>query len=110
MQGLCLLIDPNPKEKMKNEKTLKMETDWWAASVRNLGNQKLLNDLINFNKEGLTEGIVQNLGKFLNDPNNKDILSVQNVANSSQACECIIQWVNGIYNFYYVNKKVKPKK
>jgi hypothetical protein len=24
MQGLCLLIDPVPKEKMKNEKTLKM--------------------------------------------------------------------------------------
>jgi dynein heavy chain, axonemal len=26
------------------------------------------------------------------------------------ACECIIQWINGIYNFYYVNKKIKPKK
>lgn len=24
MQGLCLLIDPAPKERMKNEKTLKM--------------------------------------------------------------------------------------
>lgn len=54
--------------------------------------------------------MINNLGKFLNDPNNKDTLSVQNVANSSLACECIIQWVNGIYNFYFVNKKVKPKK
>lgn len=110
MQGLCMLIDPNPKEKIKNEKTFKMETDWWGASVRNLANQKLLNDLVNFNKEGLAEAVVVNLGKFLNDPNNKEILSVQNVANSSTACECIIQWVNGIYNFYFVNKKVKPKK
>ena len=33
-----------------------------------------------------------------------------NVAKSSTACECIIQWVSGIYNFYFVNKKVKPKK
>ena len=24
LQGLCLLVDPNPKEKIKNEKTLKM--------------------------------------------------------------------------------------
>lgn len=87
-----------------------METDWWAASVRNLANPKLLSDLVNFNKEGLTEAVINNLGKFLNDPNNKDILSVQNVANSSLACECIIQWVNGIFNFYFVNKKVKPKK
>lgn len=54
--------------------------------------------------------MVNNLGKFLNDPNYKDILTVQNVANSSLACECIIQWIYGVYNFYYVNKKVKPKK
>lgn len=32
------------------------------------------------------------------------------MANSSQACECLIKWINGIYNFYWVNKKVKPKK
>ena len=110
LQALCLLIDPTPKERIKNEKTLKMETDWWAASVRNLANPKLLSDLVSYNKEGTSETVINNLGKFLNDPNNKDTLSVQNVANSSLACECIIQWVNGIYNFYFVNKKVKPKK
>lgn len=54
MQGLCLLIDPNPKQKIKNDKTFKMETDWWAASVRNLGNPKLLNDLVGYNKEGIS--------------------------------------------------------
>ena len=32
------------------------------------------------------------------------------MANSSTACECIIQWIYGMYNFYHVNKKVKPKK
>lgn len=42
MQGLCLILDPNPKEKVKNDKTLKMETDWWSASVRLLNNPKLL--------------------------------------------------------------------
>jgi dynein heavy chain len=69
MQGVCLLIDPQPKEKVKNEKTLKMETDWWAASVRLLGNPKLLNNLVDFDKENVAEQIVVNLGKFLNDPN-----------------------------------------
>lgn len=110
LQGLCLLIDPTPKEKVKNEKTLKMETDWWAASIRLLGNPKLLSELVNFNKESMTENVVNNLGKFLNDPANRDILTVANVAKSSTACQCIIQWINGIYNFYFVNKKVKPKK
>ena len=86
-----------------------MEIDWWSASVRNLNNPKLLNDLINYNKEAISEVMINNLGKFLNDPGNKVILSVQNVANSSLACQCIIQWINGVYNFYYVNKKIKPK-
>lgn len=87
-----------------------METDWWSASNRLLGNPKLLNDLINFNREALSENLINNLGKFLNDPNNKEILTVANVAKSSTACECIIEWVKGIYTFYFVNKKVKPKK
>ena len=50
LQGLCLLIDPSPKEKIKNEKTLKMETDWWSASMRLLNNPKLLNELVGFNR------------------------------------------------------------
>ena len=32
------------------------------------------------------------------------------VANASMTCSGIIQWINGMYNFYFVNKKVKPKK
>ena len=71
LQGLCLLIDPNPKEKVKNEKTLKMETDWWSASLRNISKPTILNDLVSFNKENISEQVVVNLGKFLNDPNNK---------------------------------------
>ena len=71
---------------MKNEKTLKMETDWWAASMRVLNNPKLLNELVNFNKDALTENQINNLGKFLNDPNNKEVLTVANVAKSSVAC------------------------
>lgn len=50
MKALCLLIYPNPTEKIKNQETLKMEVDWWAASMSNkvLGNSKLLDDLIDF--------------------------------------------------------------
>jgi dynein heavy chain, axonemal len=34
MRALCLILDPNPKEKMKDASGLKFVTDWWAASVR----------------------------------------------------------------------------
>lgn len=37
-------------------------------------------------------------------------LDIKVVENASTACKCIIMWLNGIYDFYFVNKKVKPKK
>lgn len=42
MRALCLIMYPNPTEKVKNAETLKMEVDWWAASMKLLGNPKLL--------------------------------------------------------------------
>lgn len=110
MQALCLILDPNPKEKVKNPETLKLETDWWAASIRLLNNSKLLDDLLNYDRDNMDEKIVTNLGKFLKDPENNKSLDIKIVENASTACKCIIQWINGIYSFYFVNKKVKPKK
>jgi dynein heavy chain, axonemal len=37
-------------------------------------------------------------------------LKIEVVENASTACKCMIMWINGSYNFYHVNKKVKPKK
>ena len=58
----------------------------------------------------MDEKIVKNLGAFLFDPEVKDKIEVSSVENASVACKCIIMWINGVYNFYFVNKKVKPKK
>lgn len=32
MRALCLILYPNPSEKMKDASGLKFITDWWAAS------------------------------------------------------------------------------
>jgi dynein heavy chain len=37
-------------------------------------------------------------------------MELKTVENASAACKCIVMWIMGIYNFYFVNKKVKPKK
>lgn len=42
MRALCLVLDPNPKDKMKDASGLKFVTDWWAASVRLLNKPGLL--------------------------------------------------------------------
>jgi len=87
-----------------------MEVDWWAASMKLLGNPKLLDELLDYKIENAEESIINNLGKYLNDPENVPNLKVEVVENASTACKCMIMWINGSYNFYHVNKKVKPKK
>ena len=75
-----------------------------------LNNSKLLDDLIAFNVQNSEEQLILNLGKYLNDPDNVPNLEIKAVENASTACKCIIMWINGIYSFYFVNRKVKPKK
>lgn len=60
--------------------------------------------------ETVDENLILNLGKYLNDPENMPNLEIKAVENASTACKCIMMWINGIHSFYFVNKKVKPKK
>ena len=46
----------------------------------------------------------------MNDPENVPNLKLEAVENASAACKCMMLWINGSFNFYHVNKKVKPKK
>ncbi|EAR85626.2 dynein heavy chain (macronuclear) [Tetrahymena thermophila SB210] len=110
MQALCLILYPNPSEKKKNNETLRIEIDWWAASLKLLNNTGLLQTLVQFDRDNVEEGIIVNLGKFLKDPANERNLDISVVQNASTACKCIIMWINGIYSYYFVYKKVKPKK
>lgn len=70
---------------------------------------KFIEKMKTFDKENVEEKMIVNLGKFIKDPKNEPILELDNVKKSSEACVCIIQWVKGIYDFYWVWKKVKPK-
>ena len=54
--------------------------------------------------------MIKTLGAYLHDPEFKESLEVSNVANASDSCKCIIMWINGIFNYFFVNKKVIPKK
>jgi dynein heavy chain len=59
---------PNPTEKKKNPDTLQLDYNWWAASVKLLGNPKLLEEMLKFDRENSDDKLIMNLGKFLNDP------------------------------------------
>jgi len=77
MHGLCLILYPNPKETKKNQETLRNEVDWWAASVKLLGNPKLLDELQNFDKDNCEEAMINRVGKFIKDPENEKFLDLK---------------------------------
>lgn len=99
---------PNPAEKKKEG--LKTVVDWWAASVKLLGNPRLLQEMQGFDKENMPEKVVQSLGAYFNDPEVKPFLEKSVVEKAYEACGSMLSWVHAMHDFYYVNKKVKPKK
>lgn len=55
LQALCLIMYPNPTEKKKNPETLRVETAWWEASIKLLGNTRLLDEMLKFDRDGVAE-------------------------------------------------------
>lgn len=66
--------------------------------------------MVSFDKESMSEKMITQLGNFLNDPAQAENLKEENVKNGSEAAYSMLLWAKALYSFYFVNKKVKPKK
>jgi len=108
MHAVCLILYPNPTEKRKEE--LRTVVDWWAASIKLLGNTQLLNMMKNYDKENMEEKIVVSLRNYFEDPEAKSDLEESVVKNASSVCHSMLLWAKAMYDFYFVYKIVKPKK
>lgn len=47
------------------------------------------------------------IGKYFDEKPN---LTEESVAGASKAASALLKWIKAAHSFYYVNKKVKPKK
>lgn len=63
-----------------------------------------------FEKENMSEQLVVTLGKYLDDPNNTEMLSQQKVTAASPEVWSMLCWAKAMRKFYYINKEVLPKK
>ena len=63
-----------------------------------------------YNKESIEDKIIQNLGTYFNDPEVKDNIEKTVVEKASPVCSSMLMWVRAMYDFYFVNRKIKPKK
>lgn len=63
-----------------------------------------------FDRENIEEKRINDLGAYMKSQEGIDYFTPEGAKNASSACVCIYKWTSAIYDFYFVNKKVIPKK
>lgn len=63
-----------------------------------------------FDKENISEKVIQSLAAYFNDPEVKPFIEKSVVEKAYEACGSMLAWVHAMHDFYFVNRKVKPKK
>lgn len=106
MEAVCTFFKIKPiKKNDPNKLGAKIEDYWEAAKNELLKNPKaLLDDLIYYNKEGITEDLIEKIRSKVED---KDF-SPEAIRLVSVPCGAMCSWVHAMYKFYHVNKQVDP--
>ncbi|XP_076227649.1 dynein axonemal heavy chain 1 [Nomia melanderi] len=101
---------------INNVKPIKTETgkfgkdgtkiDYWTPGSQMLSDPgHFLHMMENYDKENLTEEMINKLNVYIEDPN----FQPAKIQFVSKACHSLCLWVHAMYNYYFVNEKVKPK-
>ncbi|XP_049940877.1 dynein axonemal heavy chain 1-like, partial [Schistocerca serialis cubense] len=106
METICIVKDVKPNKipgKGIGEKIL----DYWEPGRGLLANpDHFLNSLMNFDKESITEEIINKLESYVVNP----LFQPEKIITVSKACTSLCMWVHAMYKYYFVNKAVAPKK
>ena len=92
--------DPeNPGKKMK---------DYFKAAGKHLlvNGAKLLEDMMNYDKDNISHHIIQQIEPFYNDPQ----FTPEIVEKASRACKAMCMWARAMYKYHKVTLTVEPKK
>ncbi|XP_024940673.1 dynein heavy chain 1, axonemal [Cephus cinctus] len=105
IEAMCIVKDVKPNKipgKMPGEKIL----DYWTPGSQMLADPgHFLSSLENFNKDEITEEMINRLKHYVENP----AFQPQKVLQVSKACHSLCLWVHAMYNYYFVNLKVAPK-
>ncbi|XP_058126202.1 dynein axonemal heavy chain 2-like [Anopheles ziemanni] len=77
----------------------------WAEAKRQLGEQKFLDTLKGFDRNGISERTLKTIGAYVRNPE----LEPDKVGTVSRAAKSLILWVRAIENYGKVYKYVGPK-
>ena len=90
---------------------MKMEINWWETSKVILNDPEFITvRLKKYDRENISEKSIKEFGEFLKSEEGVKSFNLEAAQNASAACVCMFKWSSAIYSFYFVNKKVVPKK
>ncbi|KAL3266451.1 hypothetical protein HHI36_010623 [Cryptolaemus montrouzieri] len=106
IESICIVKNIKPN-KLPGAKIGEKILDYWEPGRQMLADPgAFLSSLMNFDKESITEEMIEKLTKYVND----DGFQPAKIAKISKACTSLCMWVHAMYKFYFVNKSVAPKK
>ena len=104
-QVVCMLFGKKPEIKM-NPETQKREANWWVPSLQIMNDTKFLNNLINYDKEAMTQSLIDSIQQYITLPN----FTIDRLKNVSAVAMNLAKWVFAMDKFFRVNQVVIPKK
>eukprot|EP00163_Fabomonas_tropica_P002875 TRINITY_DN1232_c0_g1_i1.p1 TRINITY_DN1232_c0_g1~~TRINITY_DN1232_c0_g1_i1.p1 ORF type:complete len:4516 (+),score=1594.38 TRINITY_DN1232_c0_g1_i1:127-13674(+) len=91
---------------MKAVMTLRKSDTSWANAKKELGDPNFLKQLIDYDKDNISDGLLKKIEKFTSDPD----FSPDNVAKVSVACKSLCMWIIAMEKYARVYRVVKPKR
>uniref|UniRef100_UPI00358F5A88 dynein axonemal heavy chain 12-like n=1 Tax=Myxine glutinosa TaxID=7769 RepID=UPI00358F5A88 len=107
MAAVCVMMDIKAEKINDPNNPRKKVCDYWGPSKRLLGDMTFLNMLKEYNKDNISEAIMQNIRtEYLTNPD----FDPTKVAKASSAAEGLCKWICAMEVYNRVAKVVAPKK
>lgn len=105
LEAVCIMRGVKPEKKM--DPSGKQYDDYWASSLKMLGDMKFLDALKDYDKNNIPPAYMKKIReKFIKNPD----FEPSNIKNVSTACEGLCKWVRAMEVYDRVIRIVEPKK
>ncbi|XP_063845652.1 dynein axonemal heavy chain 7-like isoform X5 [Scylla paramamosain] len=107
MEAVCVLLGEKPDRVPDPQGTGKMVEEYWSVSKRLLGDIKFKENLLNFDKENISQKAIQTIRSKYRD--NQEF-KPEKIMVASKAAESLCKWVLAMERYEEVDRKVAPKR
>ncbi|KAK7077274.1 Dynein heavy chain 7, axonemal [Halocaridina rubra] len=107
MEAVCVLLGEKPDRVPDPQGTGKMVEEYWSVSKRLLGDIKFKENLLNFDKENISQKAIQTIRSKYRDNNE---FKPEKIKVASKAAESLCKWVLAMERYEEVDRKVAPKR